>query len=64
MLKEGLKCEIQNEPCDVIPLRALSPEHRKRLQYQLNVPQDTTMVFSEFDREYYRFVNPLVKNPR
>lgn len=63
MRHEGLACEVQNEKCDVIPLRALSREHLVRLQYQLNIPQDVTMVFSEFDREFYRFVNPIVKNP-
>lgn len=63
MRHEELACEIQNEKCDVIPLEALTPEHLARLQYQLNIPQDVTMVFSEFDREFYRFVNPIVKNP-
>jgi len=60
---EGLACEKQNEPCDVIPLRALTPEHQQQLQQKFNIPQDVTMCFSDFDREYYRFVNPLVKNP-
>ncbi|MFM9890685.1 MAG: hypothetical protein ACKVOE_08635 [Rickettsiales bacterium] len=63
MRHEGLVCEVQNEKCDVIPLKALTEKHLARLQYQLNIPQDVTMVFSEFDREFYRFVNPIVKNP-
>jgi adenosine deaminase len=60
---EGLACEKQNEPCDVIPLHALTPQHRQQLQQKFHIPQDVTMCFSDFDREYYRFVNPLVKNP-
>ena len=60
---EGLACETQNAPCDVIPLAALTPEHQKRLEQQFRIPQDATMCFSDFDRAYYRFVNPLVKNP-
>ncbi len=58
-----LDCETQNAPCDVIPLNALTPEHQKQLQDQLRVAQDMTLSFSDFDRQYYRFVNPLVKNP-
>ena len=61
---EGLLCEKQNEPCDVIPLSALTPEHRLRVQEQLKVPQDKIICFSDFDKQYYRFVNPLVKNPK
>lgn len=58
-----LQCEIQNEKIDVIPLEKLSGEHKQRVQEQLQIPQDMTLSFSDFDRQYYRFVNPLVKNP-
>lgn len=58
-----IRCEIQNEPCDVIPLAALTKPHLQLLQDQLQVAQDMTLSFSDFDRQYYRFVNPLVKNP-
>jgi adenosine deaminase len=61
--KPRLHCETQNEACDVIPLSALTPEHLQRLQDQLRIPQDMTLSFTDFDKEYYRFVNPLVKNP-
>lgn len=58
-----LVCETQNARCDVIALSALTPAHRARLTAQLQIPQDMTLSFSDFDRAYYRFVNPLVKNP-
>lgn len=58
-----LQCEIQNEKIDVIPLESLTAEHKQRVQDQLQIPQDMTLSFSDFDRQYYRFVNPLVKNP-
>lgn len=61
--KPRLLCETQNEPCDVIPLRALTPPHRVRLCDQLQIAQDRTLSFSDFDHAYYRYVNPLVKNP-
>ena len=61
--KEGLACEKQGASCDVIPLAALTKEHLLQLQHQLRVPQDMTLCFSDFDRAYYRFVNPIVKNP-
>lgn len=61
--REGLACEVENKRCDVVPLAALTPQHRDRLQHQFQIPQDMTMCFSDFDREVYRFVNPLVKNP-
>lgn len=60
---EGLKCEQQGQPCDVIPLSALSDEHRARIEQQLKIPLDKILCFSDFDRAYYRFVNPIVKNP-
>lgn len=58
-----LKCETQNEKCDVIPLAALTKPHLQLLQDQLQIAQDMTLSFSDFDRQYYRFVNPLAKNP-
>ncbi len=61
--KEGLKCEKQGGKCDVIPLSALTEEHRMVLQQQLRIPQDMTLAFTDFDPAYYRFVNPIVKNP-
>lgn len=59
---EGLACEIENAPCDVVPLSTLTIEHRALLARQMCVPQDVAICFSDFDREFYRFVNPLVKN--
>lgn len=58
-----LLCETQNEKCDVIPLTALNEAHLTLLQDQLQIAQDMTLSFTDFDRQYYRFVNPLVKNP-
>ncbi len=58
-----LLCETEGKKCDVIPLSALTKDHLDLLRAQLQVPQDMTMSFSDFDRLYYRFVNPLVKNP-
>lgn len=60
---EGLACERQNAVCDMLPLDALDESQRTQLQSKFNIPQDTTLSFSDFDREYYRYVNPLVKNP-
>jgi adenosine deaminase len=60
---EGLACEVENKPCDVIPLTVLSEAAREQLMRQFCIPQDVAICFSDFDREFYRFVNPLVKHP-
>jgi adenosine deaminase len=59
---ERLKCEQDDVACDGIPLSALTPEHRQQIERQLCVAQDQILCFSDFDRQYYRFVNPIVKN--
>lgn len=61
--RDGLQCEKDNQPCEVIPIASLTPEHRQQLQDYMRVPQDMTLAFTDFDRRYYRFVNPIVKHP-
>ena len=51
---DQLLCEKHGAPCDVIPLAALSEEHRRILENKMRLPQDMTLAFSDFDRAYYR----------
>ena len=61
--EEGLACE-QKGRCKAIRVSALTARQRQVIAAHMDIAPDRTMLFSEFDREVYRYRNPLAKNPR
>lgn len=62
--EDGLHCEQGgNTECDYVRIGDLTPRQREAIAIKMRIPPDGTMLFSDFDREMYRYRNPLVKNP-
>ena len=60
---DGLECEQDGVECDGLRVSELTNHQKSAIIAKMDIPADATMSFSDFDREMYRYRNPLVKHP-
>lgn len=60
---EGLTCEKEGAVCAAIRVKDLTDMQKRIIIDKMQIMGDQCVIFSEFDREFYRFRNPLTKHP-